>query len=74
VLVVPGGMLTRLRDRRQSELGLFACEKKRVEDGAMNTVMAAERALGYEPQDVSEDNLGYDVEPLIPAEGNGRNK
>ena len=34
-LVIPGGLLTRLRGKRQSEHGLFAREKKRVEEAAV---------------------------------------
>ena len=33
----------------------------------MAAVMAAERALGFEPRDVSRDNCGYDVESRDPA-------
>jgi len=33
-----------------------------VERLAMQAVMAAERALGHEPRDVSADRLGYDIE------------
>ena len=33
----------------------------------MDAVMAAERALGFEPRDVSRDNCGYDVESRDPA-------
>ena len=35
----------------------------------MRAVMAAERALGFEPTDVSTDNRGYDVELRIPVTG-----
>jgi len=37
-----------------------------VEQAAMAAVMAAERALGYAPQDVSAQNLGYDIESADP--------
>jgi Protein NO VEIN, C-terminal len=33
----------------------------------MAAVMAAERALGFKPEDVSRDNRGYDVESRDPA-------
>jgi len=36
---------------------------------AMNAVMQAERQLGYVPRDVSDQNLGYDVESSIPGTG-----
>jgi superfamily II DNA or RNA helicase len=68
-LIVPGGLLARLQGQRQSEPGLFARETKRVEDAAMAAVMKAERQLGYTPRDVSKDNLGYDVESEVAADG-----
>ncbi len=41
----------------------------RVEKIAMNAVMSAERALGFDPRDVSADNRGYDIESRIPGTG-----
>ena len=35
----------------------------------MSAVVAAERALGYLPRDVSCENRGYDVESLVPGSG-----
>ena len=43
--------------------------RRRIEKLAMEAVMAAERALGFEPTDVSADNRGYDVESRIPNTG-----
>jgi hypothetical protein len=43
--------------------------RQRIEKLAMETVMAAERALGFEPTDVSGDNRGYDIESRIPGMG-----
>ncbi|MCS7008279.1 MAG: hypothetical protein NZL88_12060, partial [Gaiellaceae bacterium] len=51
-LVVPGGLLARLRGERIATPGLFARETKRVEEAAMAAVMAVERNLGHEPRDV----------------------
>ncbi|NCR40134.1 MAG: DUF3883 domain-containing protein [Microcystis aeruginosa W13-11] len=56
-LIVPGGLLGRLLGRP-----MFARETKRVERIAMAAVMAAEKALGYEPRDVSAERCGYDIE------------
>ncbi len=61
-LVVPIGLLQRLQGKRTSAPATFARETQRVEQAAMAAVMAAERALGYEPRDVSAENLGYDIE------------
>lgn len=52
-LVVPIGLLQRLQGKRGAATSTFARETKRVERAAMAAVMAAERALGYEPRDVS---------------------
>jgi len=40
-----------------------------IEQMAMKAVMEAERALGYEPVDVSAENRGYDIESKIPGTG-----
>ncbi|GAB6876736.1 helicase-related protein [Thermaerobacter litoralis] len=68
-LVVPAGLLRRLRgDGQGDEPGLFARETEAVERLAMEAVLEAERALGYEPRDVSRDRCGYDIESRIPAQ------
>ena len=68
-LIVPGGLLARLLGKRQSVATMFARETKRVEMMAMEAVMAAEKALGYEPLDVSAQKCGYDIESRIPGTG-----
>jgi hypothetical protein len=35
----------------------------------MAAVMAAERALGFEPRDVSAEKIGYDIESRVPDTG-----
>lgn len=35
----------------------------------MAAVIEAERKLGYEPRDVSQEKCGYDIESRIPATG-----
>jgi hypothetical protein len=35
----------------------------------MEAVMKVEQKLGYEPKDVSSENLGYDIESTIPGTG-----
>jgi hypothetical protein len=35
----------------------------------MQAVMATERRLGFIPRDVSDQNLGYDIESAIPDSG-----
>lgn len=68
-LVVPIGLLQRLQGKREAATSTFAKETKRVELAAMDAVMAAERALGYEPRDVSDQKCGYDIESVVPGTG-----
>jgi hypothetical protein len=68
-LVVPIGLLQRLQDKSEPKTQMFARETKRVEMFAMNAVIAAEKKLGYEPQDVSSLKCGYDIESRIPETG-----
>ncbi|MCL6436485.1 MAG: DUF3883 domain-containing protein [Leptolyngbyaceae cyanobacterium HOT.MB2.61] len=68
-LVVPIGLLQRLQGKREAATSTFARETKRVELAAMEAVMAAERALGYEPRDVSDQKCGYDIESVVPGTG-----
>jgi superfamily II DNA or RNA helicase len=68
-LVVPGGLLARLLGKRESKASMFARETKRVEQMAMEAVMAAEKALGYEPRDVSAEKCGYEIESRMTGTG-----
>jgi hypothetical protein len=68
-LVVPGGLLARLKGIRSAEPALFARETKRVELAAMAAIMATEVRLSYKPRDVSKDKCGYDIESLVPEDG-----
>ena len=64
-LVVPIGLLRRLAipERTRLEVRETTPEgRAEVERLAMEAVMAAERALGHEPRDVSAAKVGYDVE------------
>ncbi|MBR8832163.1 MAG: RNA polymerase-associated protein RapA [Chroococcopsis gigantea SAG 12.99] len=65
VLVVPIGLLQKL----SGGVAMFATHTRRVEMLAMSAVMAAERALGYEPRDVSAEKCGYDIESRVPSTG-----
>ncbi|MBP7961432.1 MAG: DUF3883 domain-containing protein [Caldilineaceae bacterium] len=71
-LIIPGGLLARLRGERDHTPALFARETKRVEEAGMMAVMAAERGLGYNPVDVSAQKVGYDVESSDPAHPDAR--
>ena len=64
-LVVPIGLLRRAVAPEKARLGVretTPAGRAEVERLAMETVMAAERALGHEPRDVSAAKVGYDVE------------
>ena len=68
-LIVPGGLIARLRGERHADPAQFALERQRVMRLAMAAVIDAERRLGFLPRDVSAQNLGYDVESEVGAEG-----
>lgn len=68
-LVVPAGLLARLRGEQQAEPADFARETARIAKLAMEAVMEAERGLGFEPRDISDENRGYDIESRIPGTG-----
>jgi superfamily II DNA or RNA helicase len=51
----------------EDEVGLE--RNPEVERLAMAAVMEVERALGYEPRDVSRENRGYDIESRVPETG-----
>ena len=68
-LVIPMGLLHKLQGKSEPKAQMFARETKRVEMFAMNAVMAVEKKLGYEPQDVSNLKCGYDIESRIPETG-----
>ena len=70
-LVVPIGLFYKLRGEKiqNQEPGLFAKETKRVEMLAMKKVMEYEAAQGHKPRDVSDQDLGYDIESKISDKG-----
>ncbi|MEQ8786513.1 MAG: helicase-related protein [Pirellulaceae bacterium] len=63
-LVVPAGLLRKLRGEAFVEPDQQARETKRIELLAMDAVMQAERALGHDPNDISTENRGYDIESI----------
>ena len=66
-LVIPQGLLDRLQGHEQPNQ--FAHETAVIESIAMRTVMETERRLGNQPQDVSMQKCGYDIESRDPATG-----
>jgi hypothetical protein len=68
-LIIPIGLLQKLQGDTLTTPNLFARETKRVELAAMSAVMTREKALGYEPKDVSAQKCGWDIESLIIETG-----
>ncbi|MBZ0154913.1 MAG: DUF3883 domain-containing protein [Alphaproteobacteria bacterium] len=68
-LIVPAGLISRLKGVQEAEPDTFARETARIEKIAMNAIMELERQLGYEPRDVSAQKFGYDIESRIPDKG-----
>jgi superfamily II DNA or RNA helicase len=68
-LVIPEGYLARLRGEKKVDPAQVAHEKARIENLAMRAVMDVEKRLGFQPQDVSSENCGYDIESKIPGTG-----
>ena len=69
-LIVPIGLLQQLNvdtTDQKAEPEIDPARRAEIERLAMAAVMATERALGFEPRDVSRDNCGYDVESRDPA-------
>ncbi len=68
-LVVPAGLLDRVKGGRQAEPSQFARDTERIAKLALDAVLASERGLGFVPRDVSDEKCGYDVESRIPGTG-----
>lgn len=58
-LVLPQGLLDQVQGNTPDPQQ--AASTKAMEMIGMNAVMAYERSIGYEPRDVSEENLGWDI-------------
>ncbi|MFH1743357.1 MAG: helicase-related protein [bacterium] len=67
-LVIPNGLIERQSGERDKEPDTFARERARIEQLAMEKVMAHEKAQGREPTDVSDKKCGYDIESSVPGE------
>jgi hypothetical protein len=68
-MIIPVGMLRKLQGKTTAPPSDFALSTEESERRAMQAVMDAERGLGFQPRDVSDQNLGYDVESSIPNTG-----
>ncbi len=63
-LVVPQGLVDRLAGRREAPPATYTKDTAEVDRRAIAAVMAAERALSREPQEMAHNNPGYDVRSL----------
>lgn len=75
-LIVPAGLLARLAPPAPDAEASAApppdgppVDTRAVELAAMAAVTDVERALGYEPRDVSAAKVGYDIESRVPDTG-----
>ncbi len=60
-LVVPAGLLKKLVGESPTEVTLFARNTEAAERRAVDAVLAAERALGADPEEMPHLNPGYDI-------------
>ena len=68
-LIVPRGLLERLRGERQADEQVHARYTKRVERLAVDAVLKAEAELGREAKEMPTNNPGYDILSKDPASG-----
>jgi superfamily II DNA or RNA helicase len=65
-VVVPQGLLERLRGARSADPSVHARMTERVERLAIEAVMATERHLGREPVEMPRNNPGFDIRSKDP--------
>ncbi len=63
-LIIPNGLQGQTLS---SEAALFTRPRKAVELAAMDAVMIKEHQSGFEPVNVSDRHLGWDIESPIPG-------
>lgn len=69
-LVIPLGLLNKITGRPNTG-SLFGVDRVAIEKAAMNAVISRERERGFTPRDVSAENVGYDIESVIPEARRG---
>lgn len=71
--VIPRGLLdARRAPNVPNNLAVDSEARREIERAAMQAVMAAERALGHSPIDVSAQKIGYDIASHNPRSGHLR--
>lgn len=66
-LIIPQGLLNKLQGIPNTG-SLFGQNRSAIENAAMDAVTQREIAGGFTPRDVSAENVGYDIESVIPFE------
>jgi len=61
-LIIPQGMLDEKKGKEVPDWAADPVARARVEQMAMQAVMDAEKTLGFEPEDVSKEKYGWDVQ------------
>ena len=69
-LIIPAGVLERLRGERAESPSSYARETERVDRLAVDAVLATEHALGRRPKEMVHNNPGYDVLSRDPVTEN----
>jgi hypothetical protein len=73
MVVIPRGLLSaRHNPSAPNHFAEDPAARREIELAAMQAVMAAERALGHEPLDVSAQKIGYDIASHNPKSGHLR--
>jgi hypothetical protein len=73
MVVIPRGLLDALKTPSvPNQFSEDPAARKAIELAAMQAVMAAERALGHAPVDVSAQKIGYDIASHDPRSGHLR--
>jgi superfamily II DNA or RNA helicase len=73
MVVIPRGLLdARAAPSVPKQFAEDSAARKEIELAAMQAVMAAERALGHAPVDVSAQKIGYDIASHDPKSGHLR--
>ena len=65
-LIIPMGLRNRLLGIPNAG-SLFGKDRAAIEQAAMNAVLRREAERGFAPRDVSTQNVGYDIESIIPV-------
>ena len=69
-VIIPRGLLNKLTGIPET-VAADVMARRETELAAMKAVIEIETSLGYIPQDVSANKIGYDIESLIPQEKRG---